>query len=114
MAFEFGKAAFYLSVVICIIFMIIIIVPYKVLLDKDSEQTKNLFGVVFGTAMATSIAVFATTAWLFKGNPNMLMYFILFILLIVLMPMSVCSAALSTAQLNGLRDAIAVSTSGSA
>ncbi len=105
-----GNVWFIGAVVICVILISIIIWTYSSLLNTDSDQSDNLLAVVIGTVMATSIVVYAVSAWLFKGNPNVMIHFLLFTMLIIIMPMSVIGATVSTAQLNGLRNMVALNT----
>jgi hypothetical protein len=82
---------------------------YSNYLNTDSEQADKLLAIVLGTVISTAVATYAIAAWLFRANPNMLLHFLLFIMLIVIMPMSVIGASLSTVQLNGLRNTVVVS-----
>jgi cytochrome bd-type quinol oxidase subunit 2 len=101
-------AWFAISVVMCLAMVIAIIASYSTTVTTDSDQTSKLLGVVIGTAIATAVPCYGISMWLFKGNPSMLLHFLLAVMLIVIMPMSVVSASLSTAQLNELRNTVAV------
>jgi hypothetical protein len=98
---------FWMAFAICAILFISVIVSYSTLLKTEADQNDKLLGVVYGTSIVTAILTWALVSWKLSSNPNMMIKFLVFFTMMVLMPVSLISAAVSTAHLTGLRDTLA-------
>lgn len=84
-----------------------IIAFYVDTMRSASTQNEKLVGVVGGTVSAVSLVTLGMTLFAFGGNPNRMIQFLYIFALMVVLPVSTITAAVSAQHLYGLREAVA-------
>jgi len=96
-----------ISMAICIILFTMTIVTYTTLVPKDSSQNTKLIAIVGGFSFSASIVAYALALYHFRSNPTYLIHFLLGVVMLVLLPSSLMSVAVSTVTVSNLRDTLA-------
>ena len=104
------NAPFYIGVVICITIAVVVIATYAALIPKDSSQNSTLLTVVISFSFVASIVAYGLAFYFFKSNPANMVQFLLAITMLVLLPASLTSMAVSTITISNLRDTLAAAT----
>ena len=98
---------FVISIVLCIVVFVMVFITYFTLIPKDSAQNSKLLAIVAGFSYAASIVAYLLALYHFSGNPARLLQFLLLITMLVVLPASLISAAISTVTISNLRDTLA-------
>jgi hypothetical protein len=104
-----SKIAFYITLVLCLAFIITAISLYSLLLPKDDAQNTKILISVTVFSFAASITAYALALWHFSSNPNQMIHFTLGMMMLVMLPASLVSASVSTITISNLRDTLAAS-----
>ena len=106
---EGSKIAFYVTIALCIAFVITTISLYGLLLPKDDSQNSKILISITVFSFAASICAYGLALWHFSSNPNQMIHFTLGFMMLVVLPASLTSAAVSTITISNLRDTLAAS-----
>jgi hypothetical protein len=104
-----SKIAFYITLALCLAFVITAISLYSLLLPKDDAQNTKILISVTVFSFAASITAYALALWHFSSNPNQMIHFTLGMMMLVMLPASLVSASVSTITISNLRDTLAAS-----
>lgn len=104
-----SKIAFYVTLALCLTFIITAISLYSLLLPKDDAQNTKILISVTVFSFAASVTAYALALWHFSSNPNQMIHFTLGMMMLVMLPASLVSASVSTITISNLRDTLAAS-----
>lgn len=105
-----GSKTFYITVALCIVCVITTISLYSVLLPKDNSQNSKILITVTVFSFITSVLAYCLALWHFSSNPNHMIQFTLGLTMLVILPASLTSAAVSTVTISNLRDTLAAAS----
>lgn len=103
------NAAFYISVGILVLLLVTIGVTFGALIPKDKSQNSNLLIVITVFSFVTSIVAYALALYYFSANPQSMMQFVLALVMLVILPSALTTAAVSTVTVSNLRETLAAS-----
>ena len=98
------------AIAICAMMTVMVGVTFGTLIPKDSAQNTKLLALVTVFSFVASLIAYALALYHFSHNPSQLIQFILFILMIVVLPCALISAGISTVTISNLRDTLAAGT----
>jgi len=98
---------FYVSMGVCVMLSVVVFTTYSMLLPKDSFENTKLLTIVSVFSFVASLTAFSLVNFLFATNPNYLVQFLLLIVMVVILPMTLISASISTISISNLRDTLA-------
>ena len=104
------STADYVSMAICAVLFTVVVSTYATLVPKDSAQNTKLLAIVCVFSFASSIVAYALAQYCFSSNQPHLIQFILAITMLVVLPCSLISVAISTITISNLRDTLAAGT----
>jgi uncharacterized membrane protein len=107
---EGSKTAFYLTIALCIVCVVITVSLFGVLLPKDNSQNSKILISVTVFSFFTSVLAYCLALWHFSSNPNQMIQFTLGLTMLVILPASLTSAAVSTITISNLRDTLAAAS----
>ena len=87
--------------------IVVVYTTYSMLLPKDSSENTKLLVIVSVFSFVASLTAYSLVNFQFATNPNYLIQFLLLIVMLVILPMTLISASISTISISNLRDAIA-------
>ena len=96
-----------IAISLCASFSVVAIATYATLLPKDSAQNTKLLTVISVFCIVASICGYVMALTYFSANPNHMLQFLLLITMVVLLPASLISVAVSTVTISNLRDTLA-------
>jgi hypothetical protein len=86
--------------------ILVMIVLFSNLSGVDSKDY-SLLSMVFGFSAFVGITCFFLALTYFSSKPNDLIWFLTFFVIVVLLPMCLCSTAISAVNVSNLRQAVA-------
>ena len=92
---------------ICGMMVVIVGIVFGTLIPKDSAQNTKLLALVTVFSFVSSLIAYALALFHFSHNPSQLIQFILFIVMIVVLPCALISAGVSILTISNLRDTLA-------
>ena len=98
---------YYVSIALCAVLGITVISTYASLVPKDSAQNTKLLAIVSVFCFATSIVAYGIALFHFSHNPGQMIQFLLMVMMLVVLPASLISVAISTVTISNLRDSLA-------
>jgi hypothetical protein len=98
---------FIVSIAICVVLFTVVVATYATLVPKDSAQNTKLLAIVSVFSFAASVVAYALAQYVFAKDPTNLIQFMLAIVLLVALPASLVSVAISTITISNLRDTLA-------
>lgn len=101
------EAQYIIALALCIVLLVMTIVTYTTLIPKDSAQNSKLLAIVSGFSFAAAITAYLMALYYFSGNPARLLQFLLAITMLVVLPATLISTAISTVTISNLRDTLA-------
>jgi hypothetical protein len=98
---------YYVAIAICVVFATVVIGTFASLVPKDSQQNTTLLTVISVFSLAVSATAYAIALYHFSSNPNYLIQFMLALVMLVILPASLISTAVSTVMVSNMRDTLA-------
>lgn len=98
------------ALAICGMMIVIVGITFGTLIPKDSAQNTKLLALVTVFSFVSSLIAYALALFHFSHNPSQLIQFILFIVMLVVLPCALVSAGISTIAVSNLRDTLAAGT----
>jgi uncharacterized membrane protein YjgN (DUF898 family) len=98
---------YYVSIALCSVLGITVASTFATLVPKDSAQNTKLLSIVSIFCFAASIVGYGIALFHFSHNPGHMIQFILMITMLVILPASLISVAISTVTISNLRDSLA-------
>lgn len=92
---------------ICAVLFTTVVATYATLVPKDSSQNSKLLAIVSVFSFASSVVGYALAQYAFSSNANNMVQFMLAIVLLIALPSSLISVAISTITISNLRDTLA-------
>jgi uncharacterized membrane protein YjgN (DUF898 family) len=97
---------YYVSIGLCSVLGITVISTFATLVPKDSSQNSKLLAIVSVFCFAASIVAYGIALFHFSHNPGQMIQFILMVTMLVVLPASLISVAMSTVTISNLRDSL--------
>jgi hypothetical protein len=101
---------FSIALAICVVLFTVTIVTFTALIPKDSAQNSKLLAIVSVFSFASSVVAYALAQYVFSKDPSNLIQFMLAMVMLVALPASLISVAISTISVSNLRDTLAAGT----
>jgi hypothetical protein len=101
---------FIIALAICIVLFTVTVVTFTTLVPKDSAQNSKLLAIVSVFSFASSIVAYALAQYVFSKDPSNLIQFMLAMVMLIALPASLISVAISTISVSNLRDTLAAGT----
>ena len=101
---------FIIALAICIVLFTVTIVTFTALIPKDSAQNSKLLAIVSVFSFASSVVAYALAQYVFSKDPSNLIQFMLAMVMLIALPSSLISVAISTISVSNLRDTLAAGT----
>jgi uncharacterized membrane protein YjgN (DUF898 family) len=98
---------YYVSIALCSVLGITVASTFATLVPKDSTQNTKLLSIVSIFCFAASIVAYGIALFHFSHNPGHMIQFILMVTMLVILPASLISVAISTVTISNLRDSLA-------
>lgn len=99
-----------IAIAICVVLFTVVVATYATLVPKDSAQNTKLLAIVSVFSFAASFVGYALAQYVFaKDTPNMIQFMLALVMLVAL-PSSLISVAISTITISNLRDTLAAGT----
>ena len=98
---------FIVAIAICVVLFTVVVATYATLVPKDSAQNTKLLAIVSVFSFAASAVAYALAQYVFAKDPTNMMQFMLAIIMLVALPSSLVSVAISTITISNLRDTLA-------
>jgi len=92
---------------LCGAFSVVVIVTYAALIPKDSSGNTTLLTVVSVFSVLASITAYGLALYYFSANPTHMLQFLLAMVMLISLPASLISTAVSTVTISNLREAAA-------
>ena len=86
---------------------VVVYTTYRMLLPKDSFENTKLLAIVSVFSFVASLTAYSLVNFLFAGNQVYMTQFLLLIVMLVILPMTLISASISTISISNLRDTLA-------
>ena len=102
--------AHYVSIAICIVLFTVVVSTYATLVPKDSAQNTKLLAIIIVFSIAASIVAYALAEYAFSRDGKYMLQFMLAVVMLVALPSSLISVAVSTISVSNLRDTLAAGT----
>lgn len=96
-----------LTIGLCAAFSVVVIGTYSALIPKDSNGNTTLLTVIVVFSLCASVTAYVLALFYFSANPNHMLQFLLAMLLLVCLPASLISTAVSTVTISNLRESLA-------
>jgi uncharacterized membrane protein YjgN (DUF898 family) len=100
---------YYVSIALCSVLGITVVSTFATLVPKDSSQNSKLLAIVSIFCFAAAIVGYGIALFHFSHNPGQMIQFLLLITMVVILPASLISVAVSTVTISNLRDSLASS-----
>jgi hypothetical protein len=104
---KMSNLPYYVSIAACAVVFTVVVSTYATLIPKDSAQNSKLLIVISVFSIVASITAYAIALYHFSRNPQYLIQFVLAMLMLVVLPASLISTAVSTITVSNLRDTLA-------
>ena len=92
---------------LCGAFSVAVIATYAALIPKDSSGNTTLLTVVSVFSVLASICAYGLALYYFSANPTHMLQFLLAMVMLISLPASLISTAVSTVTVSNLREAAA-------
>lgn len=92
---------------ICAAFSVVVIATYAALIPKDSSGNTTLLTVISVFSACASIAAYGLALYYFSANPTHMLQFLLAMVMLISLPASLISTAVSTVTISNLRESVA-------
>ena len=99
-----------LTLGLCAAFSVVVIATYAALIPKDSQGNTTLLTVIIVFSVCASVTAYALALFYFSANPNHMLQFLLAMMLLVCLPASLISTAVSTVTISNLRESLAAAS----
>ena len=99
-----------LTISLCAAFSVVVISTYAALIPKDSSGNTTLLTVISVFSICASVTAYALALFYFSANPNHMLQFLLAMVLLVCLPASLISTAISTVTISNLRESLATTS----
>ena len=86
---------------------VVVYTTYRMLLPKDSFENTKLLAIVSVFSFVASLTAYSLVNFQFGGNQVYMTQFLLLIVMLVILPMTLISASVSTISISNLRDTLA-------
>jgi hypothetical protein len=101
MAFGISTPAL-VAYVICAAMAAITIATYVMVIPKTDGQSAKIMTVVSAFSAATCVVGYFLALWHFSSNPDQMLQFLLAMVMLVVLPASLISAAISTVSISSM------------
>ena len=96
-----------IAIAICVVLFTVVVATFATLVPKDSAQNTKLLAIVSVFSFAASVVAYALAQYVFSHDPGNMIQFMLALVLLVALPASLISTAISTITISNLRDTLA-------
>lgn len=96
-----------IAIAICAVLFTVVVATFATLVPKDSAQNTKLLAIVSVFSVAASVVAYALAQYVFAKDPANMIQFMLALVLLVALPCSLISVAISTITISNLRDTLA-------
>jgi hypothetical protein len=97
----------YVTFAICGVLFTVVVATFATLVPKDSAQNTKLLAIISVFSFASSIVAYALAQYMFASNERNMVQFMLAVVLLIALPASLISVAVSTITVSNLRDSLA-------
>ena len=101
------NSAYTITLAVCGVLFALVVGSFSALLPKDSAQNTKILIMVSVFSIAVSIIAFGIALYHFSNNAMYMAHFLLAMTMLVLLPASLISSAVSTITISNLRDTLA-------
>jgi hypothetical protein len=98
---------FYVAIAICVVLFSVVVATFATLVPKDSSQNSKLLAIVTVFSFVASVVAYTLAQYTFASNPQQMMQFMLAMVLLICLPASLITTAVSTITISNLRDTLA-------
>ena len=98
-----------IAIVLCLSMVVTVIILYATLFQKDSAENTKIQITISAFSFVASLVAYGLALTFFKSNPNYMLHFILAITMLLMLPASLISIAVSTLAVSNLLDTLAAS-----
>jgi hypothetical protein len=99
--------SYIVALALCVTLIITTGIMYSLLVPKDNSQNTKILYTVMAFSFVSSVCAYALALWHFSSNPNQMIQFILGLVMLVILPSTLTSVAISTVTISNLRDTLA-------
>jgi len=98
---------YYVSIALCAVLVVTVASTFGTLVPKDSSQNTKLLAIISVFCFASAIVAYGIALFHFSHNPGQMIQFLLMVTMLVILPASLISVAISTVTISNLRDSLA-------